>query len=58
MSEPYEVSDEELLRRIVKGAYSRRKPRWVHIMDIFLVGSTYAHLICHRFGFEPDEMKR
>lgn len=62
MPEPYEVSDELLLSRAVSNALdsSRNKgvphPRWVAVKDVFCVGSTYAHLICLRFGFDPDEM--
>lgn len=62
MPEPYEVPDDVLLRRAVEGALDRTKnkgvghPRWVAIMDVFLVGSTYARMICHRFNLDPDEM--
>ena len=58
---PFEVSDEELLSRVVrsiKGANHRgrtKRPLWAAIMDTFIVGSTYAHLICRRFGHDPDE---
>lgn len=59
---PFEVSDEVLLARAVRGALDSNKnkgvahPRWVAVKDLFVVGSTYAHLICHRFGMDPDEM--
>lgn len=62
MSEPYEVSDDKLLERAVRGARDRssrkgqKHPRWVAVADTIAVGSTYAHLICRRFGFDPDEM--
>lgn len=62
MKEPYEVSDNELLLRAVNSALDGTKnkgvphPRWVAVMAVFWVGSTYAHLLCRRFGLEPDEM--
>lgn len=62
MREPFEVPDEELLSRVVRDCRDQQKrkgvrhPRWVAAMDTFIVGSTYAHLICRRFGFDPDEM--
>jgi hypothetical protein len=61
MTEPFEVSDEELLRRAVTNALDSNAnkgvphARWVAVKDTFLVGSTYAHLICRRFGLDPDE---
>lgn len=62
MTEPFEVSDDQLLSRVVRDCRDQRKrkgvlhPRWVAVMDTFIVGSTYAHLICRRFGYNPDEM--
>lgn len=62
MTEPFEVSDEDLLRRVVRNARSHghlrgiKHPRWVAVMSAFAVGSTYANIICRRFGFDPDEM--
>lgn len=62
MTEPYEVSDYELLLRAVRSCRRIDIPkgvkhmRWVAVMDTFLVGSNYAHLLCQRFGLDPDEM--
>lgn len=62
MKEVYEVSDDELLRRAVNSALCPDKnkgvphPRWVAVKGCFWVGSTYAHLLCQRFGLDPDEM--
>lgn len=55
------IPDEELLRRAVETARARpvgrRKPqpRWVAVMGAFMLGSTYAHQLCRRFGLDPDE---
>jgi hypothetical protein len=62
MSKPYEVSDEVLLARAVRGALDSSKnkgvphPRWVAVKDLFVVGSNSAHWLCQRFGMDPDEM--
>lgn len=62
MREPYEVSDDDLLLRAVRNALDSNKnkgvphPRWEAVMDIFVVGSSYAHLICQRFGYDPEEL--
>jgi len=60
MTEHFEVSDDELLCRAVRNARSRvwqrvKHPRWVAVTESFTVGSTYAHLLCRRFGLDPDE---
>ena len=55
------IPDEELLRRAVENARDRKAPkgalypRYVAVMDAFLLGSTYAAQLCRRFGFDPDE---
>lgn len=52
-------TDEELLRRAVRGARPRRPgkhPRWVAVMDTFALGSTRAHMLCVRFGLDAEEM--
>jgi len=52
------LSDDDLLRRAVRGARAQRPerhPRWVAVMDLFALGSTYSHALCRRFGFDPDE---
>lgn len=57
-----DIPDEELLRRAVTSARSNRsrgyQPRWFAVMDAFLLGSTYAHQLCVRFGLDPDERVR
>lgn len=56
-----DISDEELLRRAVVNARSRsyskrvKHPRWTAVMDVFLLGSGYAHELCRRFNIDPDE---
>lgn len=56
------IADDELLRRAVTNARSRRErrggkqPRWVGVMDTFALGSTYARQLCRRFDLDPDEM--
>jgi hypothetical protein len=57
-----DIPDEQLLRRAVSncrddtmpsGVYH---PRWTGVMRTFALGSAYAHQLCRRFGFDPDEM--
>ena len=56
------IADEELLRRAVRSArdttYRKgvKYPRWVGVMRVFALGSTYAHELCQRFDLDPDEM--
>lgn len=59
------IPDAELLRRAVRSARSRKHnkgvkhPRWVAVMDIFQLGSSYANELCRRFDLNPDdEVKR
>ena len=60
MEETIRLTDDELLRRAVNGARRRdtrgKHPRWTAVMWTFGLGSTYAQLLCRRFGFDPDEM--
>jgi hypothetical protein len=57
----WEIADAELLERAVKSARSPTAPvgykhaRWVAVMDVFQLGSTYAHQLCRRFDLDPDE---
>lgn len=57
-----EIDDETLLGRAVRSARDRsarkgqRHARWVAVMDAFALGSTYARILCRRFGLDPDEM--
>lgn len=54
-------SAEELLRRAVENARDRKAnkgvkhARWVAVMDVFLLGSTYSALLCRWAGVDPDE---
>lgn len=51
-----DIPDAELIRRALQFSnYGRKKPRWVRVMDRFALGSTYAHQLCRRFGFDPEE---
>jgi len=55
------IPDDELLRRAVTTAKPRGRgyaPRWTAIMDTFLLGSTFSHQLCHRFGLDPEERVR
>lgn len=52
------IADEELLRRAVTAAKAQGRgyqPRWVAVMDCFLLGSTFSRQLCIRFGLNPDE---
>lgn len=55
------VDDAELLHRAVLNARNSRSrkgekhPRWVAVMDVFRLGSGYAHALCRRHGLDPDE---
>ena len=53
-----DIPDSELLRRAVRNAKpakgTRATYRWVCVMDMFALGSGYAHQLCRRFGFDPD----
>lgn len=59
-----DYSDEDLLRRAVRNARDPNKrgrsnaARWVHVMEVFALGSTYAAQLCRRFDLDPDEMVR
>lgn len=54
-----DIPDTELLRRAVKNArpYGRVKnARWVAVMELFGLGSTYSAQLCKRFDLDPDEL--
>jgi hypothetical protein len=55
-------TDEELLARAVRNSQLPRDaamgPRWRAVMNTFVLGSTYAQELCHRFGIDPDETLR
>ena len=38
-----------------RGRGRSKQPRWIAVMDTFACGSGYAHALCRRFGFDPDE---
>ena len=56
------IPNEELVRRAVSNARCKRCPlkfkhyRWVAVMEIFALGSTYAKELCVRSGLDPDEV--
>lgn len=41
------------LRRLLTKRQQRR-PTWALVSDLFGVGSTTAHVMCKRAGFDPD----
>lgn len=57
-----DYSDDKLLRRAVGACRDHtapsgfQHPRWVAVAQVFCLGSTYAHELCRRFGFDPDEL--
>lgn len=61
MTDVSEIPDDELLRRAVHAARKRtarkgeKHPRWVAVMDAFLLGSNYAGQLCRRFDLDPSE---
>jgi hypothetical protein len=54
---PVELTDVELLRRVVKCPPASHRPasRWSLVGAVFSVGSTSATALCRRLGFDPDE---
>lgn len=59
------LSMETLLKRVVAGAVDptkrkgERHPRWVAVMWVFGLGSTYSQNLCRWAGVDPDkEVKR
>ena len=54
------ITDEELLRRAVTYARKGRRLeyRWVHVMHVFGLGSSYARGLCMRFDLDPEEKVR
>ncbi|MBY3263851.1 hypothetical protein HFO15_19690 [Rhizobium laguerreae] len=39
-------------RRLLARKHMKR-PNWVIVMDIYGLGSTYAHWLCQRYGIDP-----
>ena len=53
------IPDERLVWRAVCNAHpTRRKARWVIVMEHFGLGATYAQQLCRRFGMDPFEVKK
>ena len=58
-----EIADTELLSRAMR-SLTRFTPRSggqtanQAVMDVFLLGSTYAAQLCRRFGVDPDKRVR
>ncbi|WP_070988430.1 hypothetical protein [Halofilum ochraceum] len=55
------IEDAELVERAVRAARPHSNvahPRWVAVRDAFACGSTVAHELCLRFGFDPEETVR
>lgn len=56
------ISNNELVRRAIRGARARqtrkgeKHPRYVAVMDLFALGSTFAYQLCRRYGLDPEEM--
>lgn len=51
-----DIQDRELVWRVMRSLRPRPKvQRWVAVMETFLLGSTYAHQLCLRFGLDPEE---
>jgi hypothetical protein len=65
---PAEISDERMTQtfdritarqvfatsRNLAALRHRAAPNWVFAMDLFLLGSNYAHGICQRMGIDPE----
>jgi hypothetical protein len=54
--DPHWPDDGRLLAGAVRNCLSRTKPLWSVVAETFAVGSTVAHAMCQRFGFEPDQV--
>lgn len=53
-----DIPDSELVRRAVLAARHPRRglqPRWVAVMHVFQLGSTYAAQLCRRYDINPEE---
>lgn len=57
-----EIPDKDLLERAVRNARDRHAkkgavhPRWIAVMDAFVLGSGSAKELCRRFDLDPFEM--
>lgn len=56
----YDIADDELLKRAVRGCRRGRRrgkvPLWSAVSDRFALGSTYSIQLCRRFDLDPEEM--
>lgn len=51
-----DIPDDILLHRAVRWAKLRKRgPRWVAVMNVFALGSTFSKQLCERFFLDPDE---
>jgi len=58
MEDVNDIPDAKLLSQVVRNVRAqrgRKQLRWVAIMDLTALGSTYARQLCRRFGMDPDE---
>lgn len=46
------------LHEPIKSPRTYYVPMWSAVAHVFAVGSTHAHGICRRFGYDPDEPVR
>lgn len=57
-----EIPKDELISRAIRSFRPVRKrggvARWIKVMDLFSLGSTYAHELCRLHGCDPNEMVR
>lgn len=53
-----DIPDAELLRRAVRSAVRKRRPRstvaWSAISRAFMLGSGFSVQLCRRFGVDPE----
>lgn len=52
-----DIPDSELVRRAVAHAMKAKrvgKPAWASVMEVFVLGSTFAEQLCRRCGFDPE----
>ena len=58
----FELTADDLLKRAVRNCRDRnsrkgaRHPRWVAVMDTFVLSSGYAQELCRWADLDPDEM--
>lgn len=55
------LTSEEVLKRAVKCARGNQRgwhPRWVAVMEVFMLGSTYSTMLCKWADLDPAEKVR